>query len=49
MGRDTVRGLAAELYRETGATRRRERHDTTGARPVTRPRHGQLGLRHGWP
>ena len=28
MGRDTTRGLAAGLYRETGATRRRERHDT---------------------
>ena len=28
MGRDTARVLAAGLYRETGATRRRERHDT---------------------
>ena len=27
MGRDTARGLAAGLYRETGATRRKERHD----------------------
>ena len=29
MGRDTARGLAVGLYREIGATRRRERHDTT--------------------
>ena len=29
MGGDTARGLAAGLYHETGATRRRERHDTT--------------------
>ena len=27
VGRDTARGLATGLYRETGATRRRERHD----------------------
>ena len=35
MGCDTVRGLAAGLYREIGATRRREHHDTTGAGPAT--------------
>ena len=29
MGCDTARGLAAGLHRETGATRRRESHDTT--------------------
>ena len=28
VGHDTARGLAAGLYRETGATRCRERHDT---------------------
>ena len=29
VGCDTARGWAARLYRETGATRHRERHDTT--------------------
>ena len=29
MGCDTARGLAAGLYRKTGVTRRRERHDMT--------------------
>ena len=49
VGRDIARGLAARLYRETSATRCREPHDTTGAGPTTRQRHGQPSLRHGRP
>ena len=47
MGCDTARGLAAGLYQKTGATWRREHHDTIGvgpatrlARPATRPATG---------
>ena len=49
VGRDTARGLAAGLYRETSATRHIERHDMTGVGPATRLRHYQPGLRHDRP
>ena len=49
VGCDTTHGWAAGLYRETGATRRRESHDTTRARSNTGPRYGRLCLRHGRP
>ena len=49
VGCDTARGWAAGLYRETGATRRRERHDTARAHGNTGPRYGRLCLRHGRP
>ena len=41
MSHDTARGWAFGLYRETSATRRRERDTTQGV-----PRYGVGGVRH---